>query len=165
MVGGLATVKILVFVTMFVQELTRANREEKLRQQRCKSPALAHMKLHNTLARHNSLDRMSQTSSSIPPSPLLRKSNLNKGNTHIYYYFRYSLFWTRLLSHFPLTLFWKTKLKSQVTDASGASRFPSNAIGRLTQWTEPEKVRVRCLRPSSDAVLHMSRIEFVFRPT
>ncbi|XP_020620747.1 MAP kinase-activating death domain protein-like isoform X3 [Orbicella faveolata] len=62
-----------------IQDLARASREEKLRQDRCKSPALAHMKLNNTLTRRNSFDRLSQTSSSIPPSPLLRKSNLNKG--------------------------------------------------------------------------------------
>ncbi|XP_078346326.1 MAP kinase-activating death domain protein-like isoform X2 [Oculina patagonica] len=62
-----------------IQELARASREDRLRQERCKSPALAHMKLNNTLTRRNSFDRMSQTSSSIPPSPLLRKSNLNKG--------------------------------------------------------------------------------------
>ena len=60
--------------------MARASREKELRQERCRSPAIAHMKLNNNVSRKNSLDRISQTSSSVPPSPFLRKSNLNKGN-------------------------------------------------------------------------------------
>ncbi|XP_068760950.1 MAP kinase-activating death domain protein-like isoform X2 [Montipora capricornis] len=62
-----------------IREMARASREKELRQERCRSPAIAHMKLNNNVSRKNSLDRISQTSSSVPPSPFLRKSNLNKG--------------------------------------------------------------------------------------
>lgn len=61
-----------------IQDMVRADRDHRTRQAD-KSPALAHMKLQNSLVRRNSFDRLSQVSSSIPPSPLLRKSNLNKG--------------------------------------------------------------------------------------
>lgn len=61
------------------QELARISKEEKLRQERCKNPAIAHMKLNNNMSRRSSIDRTSQISSSVPPNPLLRKSNLNKG--------------------------------------------------------------------------------------
>ena len=59
--------------------MARASMEEKRWQERCKSPALAHMKLNSTGTRRGSFDRLSQASSSIPPSALLKKSNLNKG--------------------------------------------------------------------------------------
>ncbi|KAK2569106.1 MAP kinase-activating death domain protein [Acropora cervicornis] len=61
------------------QELARISKEEKLRQERSKNPAIAHMKLNNNMSRRSSIDRTSQISSSVPPNPLLRKSNLNKG--------------------------------------------------------------------------------------
>lgn len=81
--GGveIVTLNYCVNIEILKKDIARANREDRLRQaDRCKSPALAHMKLQNSLARRNSFDRLSQVSSSIPSSPLLRKSNLNKGN-------------------------------------------------------------------------------------
>ncbi|KXJ17599.1 MAP kinase-activating death domain protein [Exaiptasia diaphana] len=54
-------------------------REAELRKERSKSPTLAHMKLSESGSRRTSLDRLSVSSVNIPPSPMLKKSNLSKG--------------------------------------------------------------------------------------
>ncbi|XP_031564947.1 MAP kinase-activating death domain protein-like isoform X2 [Actinia tenebrosa] len=69
---------------------TTRQREVELRKEKSKSPTLAHMKLsgEGSSSRRSSYDRMSLSSVNIPPSPMLRKSNLSKG----YRYYNGDLF-------------------------------------------------------------------------